>query len=177
MKKTIAILLVLVIAMAGVFAADTSPVSSELDLKTTIDLIFQSKLVGSANKLVTVDATSFDAITTANLLAEQSVSPSLTTSFGYLYIKTNSEEGYKLKITGEKLTSTTTASEINYVLTAGTATYTSSTNTSVEYSTSGNLTALSVNEFPVSVAVVANDWNTALAGNYTADVTFEFTTI
>ncbi|MEA5106611.1 MAG: hypothetical protein VB010_04585 [Sphaerochaeta associata] len=171
MKKTIAILLVLVIGMVGVWA-DTSPATSALTLTTEIGLIFQSKLVSTANKADTVDVTGFESLET--LLPTQPVDPD-TTSFGYLYIMSNNKPGYTLTITGEALTSTTTTSIINYTLTAGTATYVSSTNASTPLATS-TITALDVDELAVSVDIVEADWNNALTGSYEADVTFSFTT-
>lgn len=177
MKKTIAILLVLVIGMVGVFAADPSPATASLQLQTSVGLIFQTKLVATTNKLTPVNVTNFDAAST--LLTEQIVD-TLTRDFGYLYIKSNNKPGYDLDITGSPLTSGSLDTDINYILTATAGsdsakldTLTTANNTKY---TSSVFAALDVTEFVVSVVLNETDFAAALVGDYTADVIFSFTT-
>jgi hypothetical protein len=173
MKKTIAILLVLVIGMAGVFAEDTSTAIAELDLTTTIDLVFRTKLVATANKLESLDFTNFEAASA--LLTSQTVDLN-TADFGYLYIMTNNAAGYELSIEADPLTSTDIATSINYVISAGGASYdTADTGATATTVTSLAISALDVDEYTVSVDLDETTYNAALPASYTADVAFTFT--
>lgn len=173
MKKTIAILLVLVIGMAGVFAADTSPAIAELDLTTTIGLVFRTKLVATANQLTSPDFTNFEAAST--LLTSQPVDLN-TTDFGYLYIMTNNATGYELAISAQPLASSGIATSIDYVISAGGASYdTADTGATATTVTSSAITALDVDEYTVSVDLDETTYNAALPASYTADVSFTFT--
>ena len=170
MKKTIAILLVLVIGMAGVFAADTSPAIAELDLTTTIDLVFRTKLV--ANQLTSPDFTNFEAAST--LLTSQPVDLN-TTNFGYLYIMTNNADGYVLSISAQPLVSTGIATSIDYKISAGGASYDTADTGAATTVTSSAISALDVDEYTVSVDLDDTTYNAALPASYTADVSFIFT--
>lgn len=175
MKKTIAILLVLIIAGAGLFATTGDTTSTDLKLTVAIADVFHMKLVKTGSKLASLDLTSYDNLGTGDKLATKAVDKS-SDLLGYLYIKTNNQDGYVLSISGAPLASTTASTTINYTISAGTASYITSTSTATNY-TRGAATALVVDEYSVIVDLVESDYDNAAKADYEADVTFTYTAV
>lgn len=191
MKKTIAILLILVIGMVGVFAADENVTT--LKLKTEIAEILHTKLVAYTATPVTTKA-AFEAlgvadvegVTAVPILAETGVlSSGANANIGTLYIMTNHKAGYTLTLTGSALASAGNSGQspngvttvIDYILTAGdTAKLDTKVPSNSKSVSSGAVSVLTVTPYAVGVTLNSTDFDAAQAANdYTATVTFTFT--
>lgn len=177
MKKTIAILLVLVIGMAGVWAAEVT--TAELLLKTDVPLY---------NLLAITDAetTSFDFEDYENtsLNEEFDIAGAFTdpVTAAYLHYKTNNVGTVTLKIKGAALASDQTGSQtpyMPYTLTVGNATIETVDDTEVtsadnvfEYLQEGLQTASLPIEVQITEGSSINDY---AAGYYSTTVSFIFT--
>ncbi len=183
MKKTIAILLILVIGMVGVFADGGTPAATTTDktlkLKTEVAQVFEAKLLDAA--LTTKDFASFgDA---ENALTSKNIEDGTNSEIGYLYIATNHKPGYTLSISGAALSSTTLgagSTTILYTINAGAAILdlvgTGENNTSADTGTASALTQMTVTEYPISVTIDSASFLLAQAAtDYEADVKFTFT--
>lgn len=183
MKKTIAILLVLVIGMVGVFAAVND---ASLHLKTEVHefsqmLITESKPVGGVtwaefgNTLV---ESSGSYTTTEN---RKGIDPYDATiqPVGFLHTRTNRRGGYEIMVSATLLTSTegTTTENIGYDV------YKGEGQDLTKIYTAGGDAVLFVSESPSSgmreqsngISVQLETYGDNLsAGLYTGDITFEY---
>nr|WP_321295157.1 hypothetical protein [uncultured Sphaerochaeta sp.] len=113
MKKTIAILLVLVIAMAGVWAANNS--TSDMKITTTIADIFQI-FVTEDNTAIT----DWDEYVQADVIKD--VTSSFADAFSYvasLQARSNRVAGFNIKVKASSLYSTTADKLIKYEVKIG----------------------------------------------------------
>ncbi len=177
MKKTIAILLVLVIAMAGVWAAT----SADLQIKTSISditVIGVTTSSGTPTWESIGDLTGDDAIGVDN-------TNTLESPIAYLHARSNSK-GFKVFLkSATALTTTDVATTINYSIKMTQ----SGSSTPVTYTTGTTITegseplaisitgatAITETYASLAVAVDSTDWANALvADTYSSTMTFEY---
>ncbi|RFU94417.1 hypothetical protein DYP60_09445 [Sphaerochaeta halotolerans] len=173
MKKTIAILLVLVIGMAGVFAA-------ELDLTTNV--------AGKSNFKITVAPATlnnyghFLGLTSEDSIAITFVEDgSDTVEDAYLTMATNVP--YSISMSAEAMETTnetlTNAPVINYTVTANNANYITNTTESAVVVRAINATeaqnGMIVVSHKISAELNQNDYFSAATGGYTGVITFNIT--
>ncbi|AEV29187.1 hypothetical protein SpiGrapes_1375 [Sphaerochaeta pleomorpha str. Grapes] len=176
-KNFIALVLVALVASFGLFAA-ALPQPAELNLSTTISGINLMKLTTDQFNPATPSLTLFNNAPD-NETTEVVSSAADTGTIAYLSILTNKRTGFTVTMTAEALDSATVGNDflINYVVTAGTATYDTSngsgTNTITVNSGIAGLTAFS---YPVSVDLNDTEYDAALEDTYTGTVTFTYTT-
>ena len=181
MKKTIAILLVLVLAVAGLFAAYPSNLdSSNLKLTTTVDAVYAVNV--SAAQLTGEDLSekiaSFVAV--ASGVTEKEISNSTTTL--YINTVTNKYTQAKISVSAEGLKSTNSniSSTIGYTvsgLTVASPTPTSATvlgsdnaNSFVLFQEASFLNGMRVNSAAFAIDVNTTDWlNASADADYEAD--------
>jgi hypothetical protein len=175
-KKIIALVLVTLIASFGLFAALPSP--ADLNLSTTISGKNLMKLTKTEFAPSPASENAFNTAV-ANEATEVVSSAADTGTIAYLSILTNKRTGFTVTMTAEALDSATVGNDylINYVVTAGTATYdtsdSSGTNTIVVNS---GITGLSAFSYAISVDLNDAEYDAALEDTYTGDVTFTYTT-
>lgn len=183
MKKTIAILLVLVIGMVGVWAAVNDVA---LNLITTVFEFSEMKITASST-VPTWTAWSNTALgnysasyTGTDNENRKSIDPYISTAqpVGYIHTRTNRRGGYTVSVSGTPLTSTdgTTVQYINYeIYNAGeTAVYVVGTTASAQTFVSETVgTGMRLKATPVSVKLITTGDNLS-AGVYTADITFSY---
>ncbi len=177
MKKTIAILLILVIGMVGVFAEDDpSPAATtDLVLNTVVEEILKTKLVHT--KIEGITKPQFEALEGEDILGSKTVGRGANENIGVLYIMTNHYAGYTLSISGEPLESDTSGIEtvINYVLTAGDAVLDTADSSNNDTDEVTGIVSLTIDPYTVSVTLNTTDFDAAQAAtDYTATVTFTF---
>ena len=176
MKKTIAILLVLVIGMVGVWAAT---LSADLNLTTTVyefsEMVISSDL---AHTWATFDnTTTADVINTPSNLSA-TINPYITTnqSVGYLHTRSNVRTGYTVNILATRLTDDTKV--IDYELyNDADLVYTTSATTPVYtiFVTKPAGTGMQYDNSEILVKLTTTGDNLS-AGSYSATVTFSYTT-
>lgn len=181
MKKTIAILLVLVIGMVGVFAA------TELDLTTTVSTFSLFKI--TANDYSAADYyTTFVTTNSSDVVASVGVDTSGLVANTYLTMATNDTTGFTVKITNAtKMTigGAGTGSAIDYTISAGASgSWDTSANnpTAFEVMTVNATSAgAKVTSTPLTVALDLASYNNAEATetgeSYVGVVTFEIGTV
>lgn len=197
MKKTIAILLVLVIGMVGVWAADAT-----LDLSTTIDLVNRIAITDASTASFnfptyaspTTGLQTYDDSSVSNLDFDPSAAFSSTSkSVGYIHYKTNNAKPVTVTMSGAALVNADNATlYIPYVLTVaafseGTTQVSGSDNSAVSIEpVDGTVkTATLFNEnysslaggtasrlLTISIPGTTDDYQ---AGDYSATVTFTLT--
>lgn len=186
MKKTIAILLVLVIGMVGVFAA-TSVGTSDIALTTTIAPIYQMAVTagtattaGWTNSTETTMST-IDAVT----VTDTSASSATAQVVGKLWTRTNSRAGYTISVLATPLKSeygspSTDTEYIDYVVSGGandftTAAATTSTTAVTFYSFNGAVTGLTDGATGTEIKVkLINGFDSVSAGTFTGSITMNF---
>jgi len=185
MKKTIAILLILVIGMVGVFAAidapDPNSVDTKLTLKTSVSSILETKLL--TTKLSALTRAAFETDTSSTNLNGKDVTVArgdANKSIGFLYVMSNYIPGYTLSLDGKALRSAADVDEegttIKYTISAGSATLDLVTPTNDFDLKISPLSGLTVTEYEVKVTLDSTTYDLAQAADdYTADVTFTFT--
>lgn len=179
MKKTIAILLVMTIALAGVFATTAAmQVTTEVAEKanvvitptTSTDLLSTSTLsdllgLTAISDAVSVGKTAADVYTTVaklNFFSNQTAEFATTFTAKSMYSNTtDSRIDYTVLIDGISLLSTDAGSAPSNSLVLK------------EASTAGSLAGT----LPITVKVVDNDWDLAAKGTYVGDITFTFTAV
>ena len=185
MKKTIAILLVLVIGMAGVFAAN----NSEADMKITTEISEFFKIFVTETNTAIAD---WDTYT--QTVITKAVDTTYTTDFGsvaYVQARSNNVEGYNIKVKASSLYSTTSEALIKYEVKIGDGTVVASnatatggynadissdpTTTSKTIAGTGSL--ITINE-AINVKLNATDYENAGAANdYDAKIYIEYSAI
>ncbi len=188
MKKTIAILLILVIGMVGVFAA--TPADAKLDFKTTVSSQSVIKITNTA----AYDFTDFvyatfnslaDTVESTVIITESNFGDTVT--LGYLNYWSNETTGLSTTVTAtilkDRTEDTTNTSKIGYVVSLDTDEIVTVLNTA-ESATAASPTVLITSNTatstsgskPINVKVNANDYRLALASTaYTATITFNYT--
>ena len=182
MKKTIAILLVLVIGMAGMFAA-----TADLNLITTVFEFSELKITESDSSITwnswtnAADGNFSSTYTGTDNENRKEINPYLTTAqnVGYLNTRTNRRGGYDVTVSAIALTSTdgTTVQDINYEIYNGTATavYTVGTSTSPATFVSEAVgQGMRSKQTPISVKLLSTG-DALSSGTYTGDITFTYT--
>jgi hypothetical protein len=128
MKKTIAILLVLVIGMAGVFAAFTNTVNQNLIISTAISTVNAFKITTtdeSLNAFYTVFGTTGEENPTdaTRIIDIEDTEDGLTTA-AYLTIGTNNPAGFTVYLqSASQLSKDDNSSKIDYSISVGDATW------------------------------------------------------
>jgi hypothetical protein len=183
MKKTIAILLVLVIGMAGVFAA-----TADLNLITTVFEFSELKITESDTPIEWnswANATDGNFSSTYTGTANESrkeIDPYITTAqnVGYLNTRTNRRGGYNVTVSATALTSTegTTVQDINYEIyndTTATAVYiVGTTPSAATFVSEGVGQGMRSKQTPISVKLLTTGDDLS-SGTYTGDITFTYT--
>lgn len=179
MKKTIAILLVLVIGMVGVFAATQTKV---IDLSASVDAVNKLLITTAAytdfSKHVEAEA---DAAELSIVIDDMD-----PINVGYLTIFSNSRSGFDLSYEATALASDEVAGEtryINYSLKIGDGTAQSTSGPtnitgtlSSQDDTGEDTTALTV--YSKQITITPLDFNTAVAGSdYEGTITFTFVAV
>jgi hypothetical protein len=163
MKKTIAILLVLVIGMAGVFAVDPA----DLFVKTTVFAINEMKITDSSTPptwTVNAQTNNIDGSSsthdTASNAATVETSDAGAQTVGYLHTRTNN----RLGIT------------INYTVSGGTTDYdTSVGGNAVEYmSIDSTSTGLRTGDVKTVQVTLEDDAEIKTAGDYVGNIVFNY---
>ncbi|WP_332446058.1 hypothetical protein [Sphaerochaeta sp.] len=188
MKKTIAILLVLVIGMVGVFAADTITVTNaKLEFKTEVTGVNLMGLSSSATAPAGNSWTIGDLDYTGTPVNTASVTP-----IAYLHTKTNHRSGIEVTMLAGALTSsaadptgaiTNASVNLAYKVSTlgpdGSATVTSeatsegAANNATTIISTGAITGMTVTSRNISVEIPT--YADALAGTYTGTITFAYT--
>ena len=179
MKKTIAILLVLVIAMAGVWAAETVEIYTVIDEVADFAIsAYDAEDTTNLGKLVSLTGT----WTTAEIDKEVT---SAAANIGWLNVRTNSATGFTIDINAPSLTNeeNTLAENINYVfaLTGSSGIVSPGTyNTSSETGSKNMVTLEAVNSLTIynylmNVDLDDIEYAAAASGTYSTDITVTFT--
>lgn len=181
MKKTIAILLVLVIGMAGVFAAD----DASLKLTTTVNTLNEFKITSEA--IATGDEHNYSAFTALDILPETSVAANGTLgSSAYLAVANNSPSAFEVGLRASKLTATGINTTIGYTVTCGTASAVAAVELADIESAgfigalevTGDVDGVMIETEAITVSIDQNDFNSAAASEgYIGYIHFNIATI
>jgi hypothetical protein len=187
MKKTIAILLVLVIGMAGVFAA-TDPAAADLHIKTTVDAINQMAVIKaddttfSWDDIATLDGGLSNEVYATSATAYTISSDLSDTTIAILKARSNHRDGVALSLDATPLASVLASvkdsENIDYTVEVGSA--------SINFVDGAKtITASGIGSLAYVDVVAEDDWNVnltldesladAAADTYTANLTFTFT--
>ncbi|MDT4762574.1 hypothetical protein [Sphaerochaeta sp. PS] len=181
MKKTIAILLVLVLAGVGLFAADKT-----LQLTTTVATLNEFKVTRTPIDAGDVnDFSKFTALLTRTTLGVDRTST--LDGAAYLTVANNSTTAYSIGLKAGKLAAEGIKTEIGYTVTCGDAVGVEALSTSSVAGSTTFTEALSVTgdvnngvniaSKAISVAIVTNDFDSAGAGNYVGLIYFNITAV
>jgi hypothetical protein len=177
MKKNItAVLLTAIIASFGLFAAAPSP--AELNLSTSISGVNLMKLTEATFNPSPASVSAFNTAT-ANAPTETVSSAADTGTIAYLSILTNKRTGFTVTMVADALASATEGNDysINYVVTAGSATYdTSDASGTNTITVNSGITGLKAFSYAVSVDLNDSEYDAALEDTYTGTVTFTYAT-
>lgn len=186
MKKTIAILLVLVLAGVGLFAAYTVN-DSTLTIGTVINGVNLMGIYEVGTAVPSGNTWGATAYTAPNTL----ITSSSITPVAVLHTKSNHRGGYKVTMkanspltsTSDPESSNATESTIGYVVSAfagatneGVSTATASagaTTATTIIDTTSSMSGMTTTSRDIKVTVA--DYDTAYAGNYTSTITFNYT--
>lgn len=177
MKKTIAILLVLVIGMVGVFAAQTKVI----DLSASVDAVNKLLITKTAYTDFSQHAAAEDDAATLEITIDD-MDP---IEVGYLTIFSNSRSGFDLSYEATALSSTISGEirYINYSLQIGsdTANSTSGSTNITETLSEQDETGEDTTELTVyskMITITPLDYDTAVAGDdYEGTITFTFVAV
>ncbi len=180
MKKTIAILLVLVIGMVGVWAA-----TADLFVKTTVPAINEMLITTVSDNIPWVT----DPVTgtqTSSYTSQRSayasaavvtITDTTAQSVGFLNVRTNERTGITVKVSAAALeytVSSTLIDSINYTVGGGSNDYVvGTTAAAVDYLTISSGTTLRDAQKEVTVTLAAGAVNKT-AGEYVGSITFEY---
>ena len=185
MKKTIAILLVLVIGMVGVFAET----EKTLELTTTVKQLTGFKVtqeaIGDGDKHNFSKFTALDERTTVEVSTNSTGDLSAT---AFLTVANNSTTSFSVGVKGVEMTSTDqdpTSSKIQYTYKVGSDVARASLTTSAledanfveALKVTGTIeNGMQIESAAITVVVDSNDYNSAAAGNYAGTLYFNITT-
>lgn len=167
MKKTIAILLVLVIGMVGVWADSTETVKIHTEIVEIADFAITSVTTGALAIGDTFTTEELDVLIT-----------NADTPLGHLNVRTNSATGFKISILAPALENddNTNAAPINYVFNLNGNTFnTESESSAKEMVVISNVNSLQVFNYAMSVDANDTEYANAASGMYRAEITVEFT--
>jgi len=180
MKKTIAILLVLVIGMVGVFAAD---ISNTLTVSASVTPINMMGIYAYGGTPPTDNSSPWSTTHTYS----ETITTAEVTNVATLHTRSNNRGGYVVTMKASPLSSIVAGSETTYLgysITAfsGTTTYGTSTVASYDDEAEGNVVdIITVDDILGNIVtqsrnlrVVIADIASAPAGTYTGNITFEF---
>ena len=176
MKKTIAILLVLVIGMAGVWAAEQT---KTIDLKATVDPISALLLTDNQYSLIEEYQTALDTLTETPFVTEITLTSPDAIQIGYVTVFSNLRTGFGLSYVATALSDVVggLTRYINYELVIG----------SEDAKTTNDATSISETLFTAAdtdvnfvyselITLTPTDWETAVSGaEYEGTITFTFT--
>lgn len=185
MKKTIAILLVLVLAGVGLFAALPSNTSTTLDLNTSITAryvvkISEAAVTGATMKLKRTSFEGLEAVTKIDFDAEATVQQlSKTLNVSYL---SNYKGKASVSVTVVPMKSLTTGVEIGYDVLVGATTYPvaiGATGVPITFmSESASVNGMRIESQAFTVTMRESDWDLAPEGNdYTTKWTVNLVTV
>ncbi len=176
MKKNLIVLLVIALVTVGLFAAVPE---AEFQVTTSISAI-------NAMKLTTTDIAALETvpITLGGMtefeadvvISSQGATEAFT---AYITALSNHSGGFTLKVSATPMTSkdnsATNSNKIDYTVTAGSATYTTSdTATAQTVVTSGAITKLTGISKQIAIAVDTSTFNAAVEDDYVGTVTFTY---
>jgi hypothetical protein len=180
MKKTIAILLVLVIGMAGVFAADAS-----LKLTTTVNTLNEFKI--TSEPIGTGNEQNYSAFTALETLEETTVAADGTLgSDAYLAVANNSTTPFTVGLRASKLTADGINTTIGYTVTCGDALSVAAVElVDIEnedftgaLEVTGDANGVMIDTEAITVSIDQNDFNSAAASeDYIGYIHFNIATI
>lgn len=175
MKKTIAILMILVLAGVGLFAAATD------NFTVTTDVAPIDKMTVSTVEFTGTDESTFDNLTAYTNFAV-TTQAGTKTGTGWLSTLSNNRKGYQVTMKATAMTSTeiSPAAYINYEVECNAVTLTTNNGTTVTAATpvvniTSPVTAIGSTSNEISVTVNAAQYAAAVAGSYTGTVTFTYT--
>lgn len=177
MKKTITILLILILAGTGLFAAVADNFTVTTDV-SPIDLMTVSTV-----EFTGTTKTLFEGLTAYTNFAVNNTNAGTRTGTGWLSTLSNNRKGYVVTMAATAMTSTVSSVDayIDYIVEAGTAkltTHGSGTTTAEATNvvvTVPSLTALAPTSTEIFVTVNKDAFDAAVAGSYTGTVTFTYT--
>jgi hypothetical protein len=191
MKKTIAILLILVIGMVGVFAEGNDPPtpatlesSKTLKLTTTVQQLTGFKVTQEAIDVNDIhDYSKFAGLYERGSVAVNTAGT--MTDKAYLTVANNSTTPFSIGVKGSELSATGISTKIQYTYAVGSVTNgTSLATDAVEgavftkaLSVTGSTThGMQITSQEITVKVNQNDFDSAAPGNYTALLYFNIAT-
>jgi hypothetical protein len=179
MKKTIAILLVLVIGMAGVFAATADALDSTLQIQTAVNQVTGFKVTQAAADENATYA-DFTGMPTADLLSVDGTGAFTGGSTAYITAANNDSSAYTIGVTAEAMAGETTPDNlINYkVSISGTEKWDTANpgNTAEDVLTvTGLTTGLLVKSLPITIELYTDEYNSAAPDTYVGIITFSVT--
>lgn len=169
MKKNILIILAVLLASSFATLAAVDGTSSDaLNVNTAIQ--------GQNEILVSTSALSISTWA-SNSYTERTITSTEvgnSTSVGYVNVKSNNRSGYELAVTATPLASGSFT--IDYALAVGDADYdTASTTNAGNKITVTSLTGLTVTPYEILVTVDSSDYANQPSGDYSGDITFNYT--
>lgn len=175
MKKTIAILLVLVLAGVGLFATD-------LLLTTSVSEKNLFKISGSDYSSQTFNDAFSSTELTGDVVTTRVVDIDTGIDTTYLTMGTNSTTGFTVKFTSasQLASPTVLGTPIDYTITCNGKSIDTVDNDPIEIATLARATGqlAKIVSYPITVAMDAETfYNAAEAGDYTATVVFEIGTV
>jgi|GEM_PF-3483135 len=180
MKKTIAILLILVIGMVGVFAGTgaTAPennLGSTVKLRTTIDPMFNIKVTNTIVNPWTTSGWDGTDYSIEDTYAD--VNTDIKTEIGYVHTRSNASTGYAVSVTAGLLKDEDKTLYLAYILSvedvADISVGTTTAADPVEIFEIESLGELSYENRQLHVTIPT--YETAAAGTYIADIAFNIT--
>ena len=171
-KNIVALLIVALVASFSLFAVP----NANLNLSTTITGINYMAL--TATELTTSTVAAYNTAAQSIVGSKTITSSGSTGTIAYLSILSNNRKGFEVAISAAPLASATDGNsyEINYVVSAGSASYDTSAATNASNKLTGPVIAgLQAYSYAVSVNVNAAEYAAALEDTYTAAVTFTYT--
>lgn len=182
MKKTIAILLVLVIGMVGVFAAIEGTATSTL--KLTTERAIAQYLAITATEFTGNTLASWNTHNATQLTSDV---PVTSGTLAYLNLINNVRTGVNVYVSADQMASTDTTDttntyKINYTVSVGEGTYTTAATkpTDVKILSATNTKAVAglfMESYGITASVNAGEFELAPADTYRGIVTFDFTAL
>ncbi|MXI86764.1 hypothetical protein [Sphaerochaeta halotolerans] len=179
MKKTIAILLVLVIGMAGVFAADDASLKLTTSVGTLTEFKITQEAIGTSD---THDYSKFTALGVRNT-SEVSRNSGIADA-AYITVANNSTTDYSIGVKASKLAADGIGTTIGYNVTVGTVTVaaleplaasTSTTYTEVIKVVGTAENGLTIASEQITASIITNEYDSAAAGSYEGFIYFNVT--
>lgn len=182
MKKTIAILLILVIGMVGVFADDYNS-RTTLELTTDVEQLTGFRITTTS----ITDGHDYSAFTGLTDLTTVVVDLAGLGEEAYLTAANNSStQPYKIRVLGVEMSDSDVDTKIRFTFTVGLGegiesiakkeTYLVEDFTEVMTVSGTTTNGMQVDSSEITVALIANDFNSAAPGSYVGSLIFEVVT-